>query len=226
MKLKDGEKERSVSKIAKVKELDSGYEVTKSDGWCVWIEKKYGVKPMVNDTIIIYGKPSRRIQGIQINDKILFLKTDKQMKNEHRDFVKKMRKEHAREYKELMKKIRDEEPFETVDISGMSGGYERGCQLMLRAGIKFLKEHPDFHFDYQSFKNVYGLCWSDTPWGKQLDKVLMDAVEKEGGCTGAMHQAVIGHLQYIHRHGYKKWLEQFPKKRRYTYPLELPKPKF
>ena len=104
---------------------------------------------------------------------------------------------------------------ETVDISGFGGGYEKACQLMLRAGIKFLKENPDFHFDYQGFKEVYGLCWSDTPWCKELDKVLFDSTEKSGGATGAMHQAVIGHLTYIHKHGYKKWLEEFPKGRRY-----------
>ena len=33
-----------------------------------------------------------------------------------------------------MEMIKDEDSFETVDISGMSGGYERACQLLLQAG--------------------------------------------------------------------------------------------
>lgn len=138
--------------------------------------------------------------------------------------LKQIYEQQIKSYEEIMRKIANEKSFETVDISGMGGSYEWGCQTMLRAGIKFLKEHPDFHFDYQGFKNVYGIVWTDTPWGKKLDKVLLGATAPDSP-TGAMHQAVISHLMYIHKHGYEKWLEHFPKERRYIYPRDLPKPK-
>lgn len=223
MKLKDGVKERTVSTIVEVREGESGYEVKKRDGWSLWVDKKYGVIPKVGDIIILYGKPFSVIQGIQINDKVLFLKSDKQMEDEHEAWIKKTREKYLKEYAELMVKIKDEEPFETIDISGMGGRYECACQLMLRAGMKFLKKNPEFHFDYQQYKNVYGICTTDTPWGKKLDKAIIDAVG--GDCSGAIHQAVINHLLFIHKNGYEAWLKS-AKERKYKYPSELPKPSF
>jgi len=225
MEIKIKNKEYRITEIVDVDEEKDGYDVEQKDGWHLFIYKKYKVVPRVGDTLITYGNGlGHRIQGIQINDIVLYYKTDEQMKKEHEEWIRKTRQEYMKEYIELMNKIKNEPQFETVDISGMGGGYERACQLMIKAGMKFLKEKPEFHFDYQGFKNVYGLCFSDTPWAKDLDKVLSDAVG--GDLTGAMHQCVIGHLQYIHKHGHKKWLNEFPKSRRYSYPLELPEPSF
>ena len=143
---------------------------------------------------------------------------------EKEKILKQIYEQQLKSHEEIMQKIANEESFETIDISGMGGSYEWGCQAMLRAGMKYLKEHPDFHFDYKGFKNVYGLCWTDTPWGKDLDKALLDAVAPDSP-TGAMHQAVISHLIYIHKHGYEKWLQSTSRDRCYIYPRELPKPK-
>lgn len=112
--------------------------------------------------------------------------------------------------------------FETVDISGMGGGYERCCQQMLQAGVAFLKERPDFNFDYKSYKNIYGIAWSESEDAKALDAVLLKAADND--MTGAMHQCVVRHLAYIHSHGYEKWLAAVPAERRYTYPHGLPEP--
>jgi hypothetical protein len=218
--IKNGKKEVIIEKITEVRKEDGGWTITKSDGWSLWIDKKYGVTPMVNDTIVVFGEPFGRIQGIQINDKVLYNKTDEEMEKEFQEWREKTSKRYDYEYVELMEKIKDEESFETVDISGMGSSYERSCQLMLRAGIKFLQKHPEFHFDYQVIKGVYGVCWTDTPWGKELDKTISDVVN--GDCSGAMHQAVISHLMYIHKHGYTSWLNKFPKESRYVYPKELP----
>jgi hypothetical protein len=97
--------------------------------------------------------------------------------------------------------------MKTVDISGMGGGYELCCQTMLLRGIAFLAQNPDFTFDkaYSGFKGVYGLCMSKNENAKTLDEVITKGTD----CTGAMHQAVIGHLSYIHKNGYEKWLSNF-----------------
>lgn len=97
--------------------------------------------------------------------------------------------------------------MKTVDISGMGGGYELCCQTMLLRGMAFLAQNPDFTFDkaYSEFKGIYGLCISQSEGAKTLD----DVITKGTGCTGAMHQAVVGHLSYIHKNGYEKWLSRF-----------------
>ena len=95
----------------------------------------------------------------------------------------------------------------TVDISGFGGSYEWGCQTMLAAGENWLVAHPDFDFScYKGFQNVYGVLIPDKESaGIELDRAIIDAV-KEQGATGAMHQAVVGHLFLIHRDGRDAWL--------------------
>jgi len=210
----------STQKIEEVREVNGGYEVKRESGWLHFIDKKYKLEPKVGDTMEVYGDIGRPIQGICINGKTLFFKGELQLEDEHNKWKEKTQKEYDQRYKELMREIKDEESFITVDISGMGGGYERSCQLMLRAGIEYLKDKPDFVWDYKKYENIYGICWSDSEQANELDKVLMDATG-EFGCTGAMHQCVISHLSYIHKNGYDKWLEDC-KDRQYTYPQELP----
>lgn len=216
-----------VSKIVRVKELESGYEIEKKDGWSMFINKSYGVVPKVGDEITIVGDPYRAFstRSIIIGGKALFTKTDADLEQERQDWIKETFEKDLKEYIALMRKIHKEPQFETVDISGMGSGYERCCQLALRAGIEFLKKNPDFEFDYKGYENVYGLIWSDSPKTKALDKALEKATDKEGGMTGAMHQAVITHLSLIHKNGYDAWLKACPANRRYIYPTQLPAPK-
>lgn len=96
----------------------------------------------------------------------------------------------------------------TIDISGMGGSYEWGCQRMLQLGLEFLKENPTFDFSgYKNYKNITGIFSEEPPDGKRLDDAIMnDPTLKEYGVTGAMHQSVINHLSYIHKNGYDKWL--------------------
>jgi len=182
------------------------------------------ILPKIGDIALFYGKGfGYEIAGLQINDKLVYYHTQEERDLKHKNWVEKTNQEYMESHKKLMEKIKDEPSFETVSVSGFGSGYERACQLMLRAGIKFLDEN-EFHFDYKTIKGVYGICFSDTPWSKELDKILLDAVG--GDCTGAMHQCVIGHLQQIKEHGYDWWLNNSPEERRFTYPNELPVPSF
>lgn len=100
--------------------------------------------------------------------------------------------------------------MKTIDITGFGGGYEATCQRMLLAGIGYLVTQPDFDWaGYQSYQNVYGLVSSKNTDAKDLDKVLSAAALND--MTGAMHQAVISHLRYIHQHGYDSWLAEASK---------------
>jgi len=215
-----------ITTIEAVKTYKDGYEITQTRSLCCWLDKKYGIVPKKGNTIAIrtHGESGwGQIMGIQINDKVAFDKTNADMEKEHKLFCENFHRDEWESYYKTLEQIKGEEPFETVDISGMSGGYEVACQRMLRAGINYLKDKPEFHFDYEGFERVYGVCFTETPWGKDLDKVLMEAVNND--CTGAMHQCVIGHLNQIHKHGVEWWLKQFPTERRYTFPTGLPKPK-
>lgn len=98
--------------------------------------------------------------------------------------------------------------MKTVDISGFGGSYEAGCQKMLLQGLEFLNNHPNFNWEgYKQYKNIYGLCTAKTDEAKALDEAVCTGVEP----SGAMHQAVINHLAYIHKHGYDNWIAEAEK---------------
>ena len=203
---------------------DGGFEIHFGSlvHWLPTVRNPHKIVPKIGDTAFCYGDGfGRPVLGLQLNDKLVFFNTREEHERDRQAMIRGWKERDKKKHVELMEKIKDEPPFETVDVSGMGSGYERACQLMIQSGIKFLKDN-EFHFDYYTYKGVYGICVSDAPWSKDLDKALIDAAG--GDCSGAMHQCVIGHLQIIHKQGYDKWVRSFPKGRRYMYPKELPAP--
>ncbi len=214
-----------IDKIAKVhRTADGDWEITKEDGWSIFLDGKYGIVPEVGQEIKLLHHWGNQIHGIRINGHNVFCKSKEQAEKEHEDWKQGIRVRHAKEYKELMRKIKTEQPFRTVDISGMGGSYERACQLMLQAGIKYLENKSNFVWDYKEYQNVYGVCFSESEQAKRLDEAIMKSIN--GDCSGAMHQCVIGHLRYIHQNSYEKWLNEIGKDRQYIYPKELPQSTF
>ena len=100
--------------------------------------------------------------------------------------------------------------FQTINISGFPSGYEAACQKMLRNGLRWLQEHPDFDFttSYHGFRGLYGVVVADNKASKALDKAMIADLD----ATGAMHQAVVGHLAYIHKNGHEQWIAEIAKK--------------
>ncbi len=102
---------------------------------------------------------------------------------------------------------------ETYSISGFGGAYEDMCQRMLWRGVKHLEEvRPPVEMWKQAkaYRNIYGLLLTE---GDDL-KALEAAIIQDGDdVTGAMHQAVMGHLFYIHENGLDRWREELAKHR-------------
>ena len=84
--------------------------------------------------------------------------------------------------------------------------------------MKYLEEHPEFSFaGYKEFRNIYGVL-IPPDHATDFEAALMShPVVKEKGATGAMHQAVVGHLRAIKASGYDAWLSEFPTNRRYQF---------
>ena len=72
----------------------------------------------------------------------------------------------------------DIENMSTRDISGFGGGYEEGCQKMLKNGLRFLKGREIFDWSgYESLEGVFGLCIAESEDTKALDKAIMEGFE-------------------------------------------------
>lgn len=216
--------------VVEVKEVtqdkDGGFHITGEDGWSLWLDAQQAkaITPKVGMAMERYGGIGHVIRGVCLDGVTMFFRGELQIKREHEKWVADRREGYRKDYAELMQKIKGEPTRKTADISGMGGGYERACQLMLFAGLEFLKGQPGFIWDYKEYKGVYGIAWSDSPQAKALDAEMMKAVDND--CSGAMHQAVINHLRFIHKNGFEKWLADMRPERLYTYPADLPAPTF
>lgn len=95
------------------------------------------------------------------------------------------------------------------EISGFGGGYEKCCQDMLEAGVKWLDEHPDCDLKLSHYKNIYGLLNEESADAKALGEVVIDASREAPGkpaeATGAMHHTVMSRLFFIRTHGWDKY---------------------
>jgi len=206
-------------------ESADGYVLKTEDG-CLKIPKKEGVVPKIGSRIRFYSEGRfQPIRGVMIDGKMNHYKTKTEMKEDHKKWVEETREKYQDQYKKLMEKIKDDDPFDTINITGFGGGYERAVQMGLRAGIKWLAEHPDMKFDHEQYSNILGVCATneDNTLAKELDQVLLDAMG--GDMTGAQHQVLINHLYFIHTKGHDTWLEMYSD-RGYHYPDELPAPTF
>jgi hypothetical protein len=210
--------------VKEVKEWDNSFQITREDGWCFGFDKKWGITPHVGDKLRMktWGTVLGQIMGIEINGTVAYDKTNEELEAERQVFLRNYAKDKWNSYREWKEKAKDDPPFETIDISGMSGGYEATCQRMLYAGLKFLDEHPDFKFNYEQSENIVGIAIGKTEWTKLLDDILEKAADHD--CTGAMNQFVVNHLAFIYKNGKQKWLDSAPAERRYTYPQGLPPP--
>lgn len=93
------------------------------------------------------------------------------------------------------------------EISGFGGGYEKVCQDMLEAGVKFIHDKHLSGGDVKvsEYANVYGICFPENQPTKDMERAVLDAGKD---CTGAMHHAVMSRLAYIARNSWDKYCEE------------------
>jgi hypothetical protein len=94
---------------------------------------------------------------------------------------------------------------EMGEISGFGGDYEVDCRNMVIAGLEWLDEHPNADPKFHGFKGIYGVIEEDNQDAKDLSDVVINACD---GCSGAMHQATIGHILHIKEFGWGKYVEE------------------
>ena|ERR1035437_10882903 len=94
---------------------------------------------------------------------------------------------------------------EMNEISGFGGGYEKACRNMVVAGLEWLDEHPNADISYKEYKNIYGLTAEETDDCKEMEKAMLTVND---GCSGAQMQACKGHITYIKKNGWDKYIEE------------------
>jgi hypothetical protein len=104
---------------------------------------------------------------------------------------------------------------EMGEISGFGGGYEAACRAMVKAGLKFWDKMEDRKYDgppfdprFRGMKNVYGILDETNEDAEALTKAVVAAAPD---CTGAMHQAVMGHIFAVRRMGWEAYVVEMSK---------------
>jgi hypothetical protein len=91
------------------------------------------------------------------------------------------------------------------EISGLGGSYEDACRTMVKAGMEWFDEHPAADPKFIRYEGIYGIISEDNEDAKNLSKAVTASVDD---CTGAMHQATIGHILHIHKVGWETYIEE------------------
>jgi len=194
--------------ITDVTTHSAGFTICHSNGWVFGgVPADSPVIPCVGMVARFYpGGLGRAVYGLCLDGVPIFYKTPEQREAE--------REKHAAEWRErdrlaaLEPKLPEPQTpgFEWTEdmgeVSGFHGGYERTCRAMVSAGCQWWSGHPDADPQFYGFENVYGIVVEDNEDAKTLSKVIEDAAM--GDCTGAMHQACIGHIMAWRRLG--SWL--------------------
>lgn len=100
---------------------------------------------------------------------------------------------------------------EINEISGFGGVYKDMCRKMVIAGLEWFDQHPDSNPKFHGFKDVYGICMEDNDDAKALSDAIVSP--SNNGCTGAMHQAAVSHVMWIHAHSWNEYVVEMSKKR-------------
>lgn len=103
------------------------------------------------------------------------------------------------------------------EISGWGGdgdpqggdGYEKCCQDMLEAGVKWLIDNPDCDLKIRSYHDVFGFVESLSDDAKALEATIVGASKNEA--TGAMVHGVMARLWFIRGNGWDKYCEELIK---------------
>lgn len=101
-------------------------------------------------------------------------------------------------------------PFE---ISGIGGAYEQKCRNMTKAGVIWLREHPEelakWRKERHEYRNRTGRYYKPTCEYGQSHKAFESAIVKAyKGCTGEMIDASINHAISIFELGWNEYVNQ------------------
>lgn len=92
-----------------------------------------------------------------------------------------------------------------AEISGFGGSYEEACRRMVKAGMEWFDKHPQANPQFGGYEGIYGVISVDNEDAKNLSKAVTTSVDD---CTGAMHQATIGHILQIHKVGWDAYVKK------------------
>ena len=88
------------------------------------------------------------------------------------------------------------------EISGFGGEYEEACRKMVKAGVEWLRAHPNADLRCKYTPNIFPDLWDGTPDFQEFQDAIAHSVDD---CTGAMVCAATHHALLIHKNGWDEY---------------------
>lgn len=204
--------EFQVAKVDSVEECEGGW-VVGHNGWSLLCTNdECSVAPQVGEEFVMFGRGiGYTVRGIEIGGRV-YRYTSKQ---QHEAEMAKQSAEHdkrrAVETAEML--VREAAAREAGEkyawrdgmgeISGFGGSYEEACRNMVRAGLRWLDEHP--HADPR-----FAAGTAENEDAKALDRAVTAACPD---CSGAMWGASVGACLYVKKHGWDAYCAAMSRKK-------------
>lgn len=196
-----------------------GWNLTLEEGSSLWCPSaECASAPVAGEVATLYGRGfGYAVRGIRIADRVYRYES----KNDHEARAKREREEHEKQRavdteEMLVREAARADAGEKYawrdgmgEISGFGGGYEEACRQMVRAGLRWLDEHPEADPIFKGYSGVFGVIKNTNPDAEALSKVVLAACDD---CTGAMHQAAIGACLYVRSNGWDAYCEAMSRK--------------
>ena len=124
-------------KIKEIHESDEHW-IIHLKGSCFGLDKKYGVEPKVGDTIELAGALGSQIAGVRINGKVVFHKSEDDLKEDHRLWVENY---HIQQMKDFEKNRRQMD----LDFDELNDVFKKRIVI-------FRLRDPDFRWKEEAYE--------------------------------------------------------------------------
>lgn len=189
--------ERETVTVKVVREMDSGYEITRSDGWSMWLDKKYGVAPVEGREITVYGKGiGYPFRGVVVDGKLAFYRTPEEEK------AHQLRERFGADAQEWLSRWHRGDTVWTVVLGGLGPSYDQCINIAVAEVVRaLLVMKPTLVADRMSKDDE-----------ARLEKALTEGL-KGIGLSGAQYGAARGFGFQLYAQGPMKAIQLYPEDR-------------
>lgn len=160
--------------IEKVSVEETGWSITRSDGWSFFISKDHGVEPKVGMSARFYGKGiGFTVRGVFLDGVEVFYRTEAEDEAKHR------RETYGETFAEMLAKWDGGKNIWSIEMGGLGPGYEQAIQV---AAIEIAREGMDVPLEGP--KDGHAAIWKEV-----CDRALAKHNETIGGLSGAQFGA-------------------------------------
>jgi hypothetical protein len=193
----ENDPERQTVIVKTVREMDKGYEIIRSDGFWMWLDKKYGVAPVEGREITTYGKgigyPSR---GVVVDGKLAYYRTPEEEK------AYQLRERFGADAQEWLSRWDRGDTVWTVVLGGLGPSYDQCINIAVAEVVRAL-------LVMKPTLEAGALSKDD---GARLEEALLETL-KEVGLSGAQFGGARGFGFQLYAQGPMKAIQLYPEDR-------------